>query len=363
MRHGWLRLSLLLAALIALPGLAFAFEEQSLLTPDGSLHTVRAGKAVDLGIAGLTPSPDSFVIDWTSLTQDGTIQTAIIPGTVSYQEKRGLQLTYDENTGKLVLIWIEEISAYSHVRVGVLQNGVWTNSPLMPTQGISRAYNPQVTLMHLPVTWLDDKDKPVSATSSILSVIWWEESTAVEARYATLFLDENATDPGSLDVYEMPNLIGGSTQSSYAADIPPGAYLYPSLQVDGFSGAVLASFADLHDDTEKVVRVAFPTDRGKPSEYGNLKWNRRHAPIVSIQLTGPVARMTPVLANRTDPEIPVGTSIGAGYRPTFYWLDGSALKFSRLDGPDWSPVRSIAIDDTMTYEKARDLVVSMGQGK
>jgi|KBSSwiStaDraftv2_1062776.scaffolds.fasta_scaffold01503_7 hypothetical protein len=360
MRHGRIRLGMLLAALLALPAIGLAFEEQSLLTPDGSLHTVRAGKAIDLGITGLTPSPDSFVVDWSARAQDGTVQTAIIPGTISYQEKRGLQLTYDEATGKLVLIWIEEVSAYSHVRVGVLQDGVWTNSPLMPTQGISRAYNPQVTLVHIPVSWLDEKDQPVTATSSILSVIWWEESVAVEARYAALFLDEKAGADGSLAVYEMPALIGGSTQSTYDGE-PPGAYLYPALQVDGFSGGMFASFADLNDKQEKIVRIDFPRDRGKPSEYGNMTWKRRHAPIVSIQLTGPIARMTPVLSNRTDPAVPIGTSIGSGFRPTFYWQDGEALKFSRLDGPDWSPIRSITIDDTMTYEKARDLVVSMGQ--
>jgi hypothetical protein len=168
MRHGRIRLGMLLAALLALPAIGLAFEEQSLLTPDGSLHTVRAGKAIDLGITGLTPSPDSFVVDWSARAQDGTVQTAIIPGTISYQEKRGLQLTYDEATGKLVLIWIEEVSAYSHVRVGVLQDGVWTNSPLMPTQGISRAYNPQVTLVHIPVSWLDEKDQPVTATCSLV---------------------------------------------------------------------------------------------------------------------------------------------------------------------------------------------------
>ncbi len=358
MRYGRIRLGWVLAALLALPGIGLAIEEQSLLTPDGTLHTVRAGKAADLGVTAF--SPESYVIDWASRAQDGTIQTTIVPGTMSFDKKRGLQLTYDEATSKLVLVWIEEISAFSHVRIGVLQDGQWTNSALQPMEGISRAYNPQVTLVHIPVTWLDDKDQPVTATSSILSVIWWEESVAVEARYATLFLDENASDPGSLFVYEMPALIGGSTQSSYDGE-PSGAYLYPSLQVDGFSGAVLASFADLNDKLEKIVRIDFPRDRGKPSEYGNLTWKRRHEPIVSIQLTGPVARMTPILANHTDPDVPIGTSIGAGYRPTFYWLDGEALKFSRLDGPDWSPIRSIAIDDTMTYEKARDLVVTMGQ--
>ena len=85
-------------------------------------------------------------------------------------------------------------------------------------------------------------------------MIWWEESVAVEARYATLFLDEPAGSEGSLNVYEMPSLIGGSTQSSYDGE-PPGAYLYPALQVDGFSGGVLASFADLNDKQEKVVRI------------------------------------------------------------------------------------------------------------
>ncbi len=118
------------------------------------------------------------------------------------------------------------------------------------------------------------------------------------------------------------------------------------------------------------------SDRGKPSEHGNLKWERRHAPIVSIRTVGPCCawrrpsnprRPLPNPRRPTpDPRRPLPTCrseppSASGYRPTFYWLDGAALKFSRLDGPDWSPIRSIAIDDTMTYEKARDLVVAMGQ--
>ncbi len=142
---------------------------------------------------------------------------------------------------------------------------------------------------------------------------------------------------------------------------PRARTCFPSLQTDGFSGALLASFADLHDKQHKVIRIEFPRDRGKPSEKGNLKWERRHAPIVSIAVTGPVARMTPVLAAQTDPAAGVGTSIGAGFRPTLYWRDGDSLKFSRLEGAEWAPVRSIAIDETMTYEKAKDLVEGMGQ--
>jgi hypothetical protein len=57
----------------------------------------------------------------------------------------------------------------------------------------------------------------------------------------------------------------------------------------------------------------------------------------------------------------VRTAIGSGYRPTLSWREGDTLKFSRLDGADWAPVRSIAIDDAMTYERAISLVTSMGE--
>lgn len=358
LRFRTLKTLALAAALATVPALCLAYEEQSVLTADGTMHLVRSGTAVELGIG--SAAADSYMIEWSSKAQDGTVQMAVIPGTVSSQEKRGLQLAYDESTGKLLLLWIEEISAYSHVRVGVLQNGAWTNSALMPTQGLSRAFNPQMQLTHQTVTFLDDKNATVSQTASILSVIWWEESNAVLARFASVFLDEDSRDPGSIDVYEMPALIGSKSVLD-AGDVPSGAYLYPALQSDGLSGVLLASFADLFDLKEKVVHVSYPSDRGKPSETGNIKWERRHAPIVSIALTGPVARMVPILAHQTDPTSGVTTIIGAGYRPTLSWRDGDSLKYSRLDGADWSPVRSIAIDDTMTYEMARALVIAMGQ--
>jgi len=89
-RPGFLRALLAAAALAIAPALAFALEEQSLLTPDGTLHVLRAGKAIDLGLA--EAPPESIVIEHTSLAQDGTEMVAILPGSESYQDKRGLQL-------------------------------------------------------------------------------------------------------------------------------------------------------------------------------------------------------------------------------------------------------------------------------
>lgn len=348
------------AAFFALSGLALGIpEEQTLLTPDGTLHSVRSGRAVDLGVADPAIAPEEFLVEWSSRAQDGTLAVQVVPGTASYQEKRGLQLGWDEQTRALLLIWTEEVSAYSHIRVGVLREGVWTNSALLPTQGISRAYNPQMRITHQRVSWLDEQDALVWKTTSILSIVWWEEAQYLQARLATLFLDEGAFDPASLAIYDLPALSGEAGDTS-VGDTPSGAYLYPTLQADGLSGAVLASFADLHAERHRVVRVAFPEDRGKPSEAGNLKWQRRHIPIVGVTASGPVGRMAPTVGANASAELSVGTTIGAGYRPTMYWREGDTLKFSRLGDTDWEPVRAIAIDESMPYERALDLVVGMG---
>jgi hypothetical protein len=354
-RGGLVRSLVLAAAFAALPALALAFEEQSLLTPDGTLHVVRSGLAVDLGVQDPSVRPDSYIIDWTSTAQDSTIMSEILPGTVSSQEKRGLQLGYDEQTSTLLLVWTEDVSAFSHIRVGVFHDGTWTNSALLPKQGIARAYNPKMQITHQKVSYLDDHDQPVTKTSSILSVIWWEEGAGLQARMATLFLDESGFDPANLAIYDVPQLTGGQAAGVYN-DVPSGAYLYPSLQPDGLNGAVLVSYADLHADRERVLRVSFPDDQGKPSDPGSTKWKRRHIPIVGAMGDSPIPRMVPGLK---DKDFAIGTTIGAGYRPTLYWREGDSLRYIRLDNTDWSDIRSIAINDTTTYEKALALVSQM----
>ncbi len=357
MRRNRLLWLVLTAAMIALPGVCAALEERSLLTADGTLHVVRSGAAVDLGVEGAGISPQAEVIEWSSRAQDGTVSVAILPGSVSYQAKHGLELAYDDQTATLLLLWTEDVSAFSQIRVGVLRAGIWTNSMLLPSAGISRAHNPQMLVTHRNATYLDEQDVPVAKTSSILSVVWWEESAFAQARYATLFLDETSFDPTALAIYDLPNLVGPGGETP-TQDIPSGAYLYPSLQADGLSGGLLASFADLHEGKHRVVRIEFPQDWGKPSEPDNVNWKRRHTPIVGVAMNGPDARITPNLADLRDG---VRTTIGTGYRPTLSWREGDALKFSRLDGADWAPVRSIAIDDAMSYDRALALVTSMGE--
>jgi hypothetical protein len=356
-RPAFLWIFLSAAALVASRGVCTALEEVSLLTSDGTLHVVRSGTALELGIVEGGIAPQENLIDWTSRAQSGTVTTAVLPDTISFDDKHGLSLAFDEQTATLLLLWTEDISAFSQIRVGVLHGGTWTNTMLFPSTGISRANNPKMLVTHRKATYLDEHDKEITKTSSILSVVWWEEAESAQARYATLFLDETAFDPTALTIYDLPALVGTTGTGSYG-DLPSGAYLYPSLQADGLSGSVLVSFTDLQDQKFKVVRVDFPTDRGKPSDPTSVNWKRRHIPIVGVTMVGPMARSAPSAHETRDG---IRTTIGVGYRPTLSWGDASSLKYTRLDGADWAPVHSIAIDDKMTWDRALALVTGMGE--
>jgi hypothetical protein len=357
-RQGLLRLFLFAAALLALPRVGAALEEVSLLTSDGTLHVLRTGAALDLGVTDAGISPSQTLVEWSSRAQDGTVSMAILPKTISYSAKHDLDLAYDEQTSTLLVLWTEDVAPFSEIRVAVLRAGAWTNSLLLPSAGISRAYNPQMLVTHQVETYLDDKGLPANRTSSILSIVWWEQAQASQARYATLFLDETNFDPTALAIYDMPALVGGTAGDTPTVNVPTGAFLYPSLQADGLSGAVLVGFSDLHDQTYKIARIQFPQDWGQPSDATSVNWKRRHIPIVGIATEGPLPLMTP---NASDTSGGILTIIGSGYLPTLVWGDATSLHYSRLDSTDWAPVRSIGIDDQMTYDAALGLIKGMGQ--
>ena len=328
-----------------------AAEEKSLLSADGTLYQVHSGLAADLGLAGDGLEPDHYVIEWAARKQDGTVRLGIVPATQNRNVKRNLDLAFDEASQSLLLLWKEEVAPLNVLQLGVLREGAWTTSTLLPNLGFSKAFNPQMRLSHSTVRWNDAEGHPVTHNRSILSIVWWEESQYALARYAPIFLDEENFDLSNVAVYDLPVLVGPSGPTTYG-EIPSGAYLFPSLHSDGPAGAILASFADLHSKKNVVIRITFPTDLGTPGE-GNITWMRRHIPIVGVVGESPLAPTAPVRVSS------MGTAIGSSYRPTFHWRDGNRLLYTRFDGREWASPKAIPLDETMSYERALALVVGM----
>jgi hypothetical protein len=344
----WLLASSALALALAAPAAA---EEKSLLTADGTLYEVQAGSALDLGLSGESVSPSDYLIQWTSRHQDGSVNVGIVPGTQSRNVKSSLNLAYDEASASLLLLWKEELSVLNVLELGIFREGAWKVSALLPNLGFAHAYNPEMRLSHTTVRWTGDDGETVTRDRSILSIVWWEESQYAQARYAPIFLDEEQFDFSHVGVYDLPVLAGAGGPTTYE-DVPSAAYLFPSLHSDGPSGAILASFADLNRQKSVVVRITFPTDLGTPGE-NNITWMRRHIPIVGVVGDSPLAPTAPVRIAS------MGTALGPGYHPTFYWRDGDRVLFTRFDGHEWNSVKAIELNEHMSYERALALVIGM----
>ena len=348
---GALAAFLLVVAALLLSASSARADEKSLLGPDGTLYSVQSGTAADLGVAGDGILPTDSLIQWSSLAQDGTRAVGIIPNTISGNLKTSLDLAFDGRSTSLVLLWKEEQSVVSVLHLGLFQAGAWKSLDLLPSLGIAHAYNPQMLLSHQTVHMLDAAGNDVWKTRSLLSVIWWEESHLVQARYAPVFLDED-TSSGDVTVYDLPATVGSTGATAYG-DVPPADFMYPSLQLEGPGGAVLASFADLTAGKEVVVRITYPSDLGATD---SKTYTRRRIPVVGVALSADLATQIPTMMQSK-----VSTIIGPAYNPTFYWNDDTVVKFLRFDAPTakWSDLRSIAITDDMTKDRAIGLVRDM----
>src|SRR5262245_1232405 len=234
---------LAIAAPLALAGAenapAPAYEEKSILSPDGTLFVIRSGSATDLGLVGGALTPSDKIIEWSSRSQDGKIQSGIIPGSVNADVKHNLDIAYDEPSDSLVLLWNEELTVLSVLRLGIYRNGTWNVGNLLPNLGMAHAYNPQMLLSHQAVKVQDANGNAVTKTRTLLSVIWWEEAQYAQARYAPIFLDDDQ-DASNVQVYDLPALVGngGPTPST---GHPAPSYMFPSLQLESMSGSLLAS--------------------------------------------------------------------------------------------------------------------------
>ena len=325
-------------------------EEKSLLAPDGTLYTVRSGHVADLNISDTSVLATDNVIAWSFRRTDGSVGQGLVPDTVGQSLKRNLDLAYDESTGSLVLLFKEDLTILNILRLGIFRDGGWTMTNLLPNLGFAHAYNPQLLLSHHAVTTQDASGNTLSQTRTILSVIWWEEAQYTQARYAPIFLDE-VSDASGVEVYDLPALVGGGAGAS-AASHPAAAYMYPSLQVEGIGGAILASFSDLASDRHYVIRIKYPDNLGKPGP-DNVTWQRRRIPVVGVASEEPIPSDVPILIEG------VKTVIGSSYRPTIVWNTDRAVGYTRFDGRKWSAAITIPLNETMTYDRALRLVQEM----
>jgi hypothetical protein len=351
MRTGYRRFVNLAAAaivalLVAAPSPA---EQRSLLTPDGTLFEVQSGYYRDLRPEGREAQPGDYVIAWSANGQSGVTLAGIIPGTDTPDVKDQFDMAYDGTSKTLIVVWNNRYAVINSIQFAIYHDGGWTKSELLPSAVFTYATHPKIVVTHQTVRTLDANGNEVDTPRSIASVVWWEGSSSPRARFAPIFIENGSIDLTDLTVYDLPDLIGSGPPDA-SLDVSNPVFKNPSVQAEGFSSAVLASFGDASDGSLQVARIDFPSDFRDPADLSR----GRHVIVILGHRGSPMTPAVPSGAGR------VGTVVGGNYEPTVYWQTGdSSVQYTMFDGAQWSDTRTVAVTPSRPTDAAISLIRAM----
>ena len=339
--------------LAALFGIAFASlagaEERSLLTADGTLYHVQSGLYATFEPGGTAAAPNDFVIRWDSTDQTGATQSGIIPGTDNADPKDQFDLAYDSLSKSLVLVWNDRFQIINSIQFAIFQKGIWVQSQLLPSGVFSFASNPRILITHQTVQDLDGAGNEVDSQRSVIAVVWWEGSVRPRARLAPIFVENGSLNLADIQIYDLPELVGSRTVE-WPAILANPLYESPSLQQDGMSSTMLATFADVATQTLQVAQITFPSDFRHVID----PLHGRHVVVILGHNTSPILQTVPTGTTL------LGTVVGSNYQPTIYWQsDPGRVDYAMSDGTQWSPTRAVTLTPTLGADAAVTLIRKM----
>ncbi len=324
-------------------------EERSLLTSDGVLYHVQSGYYRTLEPQGTAAEPTDFVIRWDWRDQSGAVASGIVPGTDNPDPKDQFDLAFDSLSQSLILVWNDRLQVLNSVQFAIFQKGIWSQTALLPGGVFSFASNPRILITHQTVQDAADDGTEIASSRSIISVIWWEDSFRPRARFAPIFVENGTFNLADIQIYDLPDLVGSQSIEQTAILTNP-LYAIPSIQQEGLSANVLATFADVASQSIQVVRIGFPSDFRHVID----PMHGRHVPVILGHSGSPL-----LLAVPPTPTL-LGTIVGSSYQPTVYWQsDPDHVSFAVSNGAAWSDTRTVALSGAITADAAVNLIRRM----
>jgi hypothetical protein len=327
--------SRLLAVFTLLVALAAprAWADSALLTRNGVLYEVFAttyGTMLSADKDDKTP-----VLALRTTLPSGDSRLEVVAGTLDAHVAGTVNLEYEDESGTLFVLYTEYQGLMSDLHFAVHRDGKWVQRDIAPSIGLFLSLNPRLVVTRQHYVDVDGAAK----SRAILSIVWWEESGASQARYAAVFVEDGALDLDSPGVVNLNDLVG-STGTTDPSGLPISSYEHPSVQRDPTTnGGILVSFANLVSRRHEVLRITFPDDLTKLDTTQGKTFARGHIPIGGRLTNNPIPSKIDTASN-------VGTMISPSGIPTFYWQEtsGGALRYVRGDDEDGNvllmPLRS-----------------------
>lgn len=348
----------LAAAMVAAPGAAQA--DSAVVAPDGTLYEVFPALYGDVvTVPPGSPDGEIPVLALRITPSGGAPRLELVDGTVDANGESSVSLEFEESTGTLFVAYTKARGLMADMHVAVRRDGTWSGHDILSNRGFYLSINPKVVVTRQQYVVFDEDGGPLTKTRSIFSLVWWEESGPMQARYAPVFVEDGTLRVDSVQAWNL-NELAGAAGPTDASGLPLSAFMYPSVQADPTTnGGVLATFANLATGEQQVLRITFPDDLTKLAPEGSKEipaeaWARAHVPIGRSGGKGRI----PV---NMDTNSVVGATISQTGVTTFHWLDGGAMNFLRSDDPEGATARRIVLRNDLSAEKALRLVTALAE--
>ena len=360
-RFALLRLATVALATATLFVTGFAFADGAVVAPDGTLYEVFPARYGDvIPTPGGSPDAEMPVLALRVTPSGQPSRVELVEGTVDLSREGSVSVELEETTGTLLVSYTKARGLMADMHVAVRRDAVWSGQDILSNRGYYYlSINPKVVVTRQQYVTFDDAGAPVTRTRSIFSLVWWEESGPVQARYAPIFIEDGALSIDSVKAWNL-NEIAGAEGATDAGGRPLSSYSFPSVQADPTAnGGVLATFANLATGEQQVLRITFPDDLTKLAPPGSTTipkevWSRAHVPIGRSGGGGRIPE-------RLDTGAYVVATASQKGVTTFHWLEAGAMNFLRSDDPERAQPRRLVLRDDLSAEKALRLVTALAE--
>ena len=354
-----------LAGLVALVCLApcanRAEASPVVLAKSGTLFEVFPASYGDVVTGANSVDADLRVLALRTTPPGGQPAVEVVGGTVNEFYKLEPSVEFDEVTQSVFVVYTRVRGFFSDVQITVRNGGSWVDSSFLPNPGLYISVSPQLLVTRQTYTDADADGQPVTKSRTILSIVWWEESGAAQARYAAVFIEDGSIKLDDVTAWNL-NELNGAAGPTDSSGLPLSSYAHPGLQRDAATnGGVLVSFANLAVGRQQVIRLAFPDNLPKLVPPDGL---------TAAQRTSFARGHTPIGRGFTNTQLPrridlpfqtqVGTVISPAGIPTFYWNSDTGLSYLRCDSstvvtipfrPDFPVDRALAVVKDMSEKE------------
>lgn len=290
-----------------------AFGTGSALTPDGSRYSVES-------------SPDAPQLLLVRVSGD-TRDTIAVPTTDDAAVESEPHVAYDAITGALYVVWTRQSDGGEELRLAIRgADGNWSD-PRTIISGTERLLGTQVVVTH-------GADDDEGGNASMIHVAWWKVGEGVTEPWYALVALEKDQEP----VTSFANLVDLAALSvdTMAASEPEdtGAAVHPPLAMSRRGQEVDVVFGAAHETAVTSVII-------KPRRIGGTA--RIFVPGGRSGTKTPRANFVSATAK------PLEAFISSNGRIVLY-APGERFSYAVLDNGQWTPVRTLKVDEKMTLD-------------